>query len=210
MVKTKAASCPTMFRRIYHGCSRCNHILERSQWLLEPKDWKLQKLGSGGNGEVYRARCPETGCEHAAKFLPYSSGRWECDVTERVQKDASRHILKAICSGISKHPAGGASDSVPQIVLLLELMSEDLFEAVFTPSAISVRMLNKNCALKHVAYQLLEAVRGQYQFQSPVSDARSLTRVVDSHSRSWRHPRRCENGEPHGEVLAGVWHPEAR
>jgi len=210
MIRTKAASRPTMFRRIYHGCSRCNHILERSQWLLEPKEWKLQKLGSGGNGEVYKARCPETGCEHAAKFLPYPTGRWECDVTERVQKDASRHILRAICSGISKNPAGGASDSVPKIVLLLELMSEDLFEAVFTPSPISIGMLDKNCALKHVAYQLLEAVRGQCQPQSRTQEACPLTRVVDSHPRNRRHPRRCEDGEPYGEVLAGVRHPQAR
>lgn len=188
MIKIQAASRPTVLRRIYHGCSGCNEILERSQWLLESKDWKLQKLGSGGNGEVYKARCPETGCEHAAKFLPYPNGKWECDVTERVQKNASRHIVKAICSGMSKHPAGGASDSAPKIVLLLELMSEDLFEAVFKPSTLSDRMLYKDCALKHIAYQLLEAVRGQYQHRSRILETCSLTRVVDSHPRSRHHP----------------------
>lgn len=162
MIETQAASSSTMLRKIYHGCSRCNAILERSQWLLEPEEWKLQKLGSGGNGEVYKAWCPETGCEHAAKFLPYPNGEWECKVTERVQKAGSKHIAKAICSGLSRHLVGGASDSAPKIVLLLELMSEDLFEAVFAPSPLSTRMLDKSCALKHVAYQLLEAVRGQY------------------------------------------------
>lgn len=160
-----------MLRRIYHGCSRCDNILKRSQWLLDPKDWKLQKLGSGGNGEVYKARCPETGCEHAAKFIPYPNGGWECDVNKRVQKIESRHIVKAICSGLSKHPEGGASDSAPKIVLLLELMSEDLFEAVFAPSPIAARMLYKSCALKHVAYQLLEAVRGQYRCHSQTMPA---------------------------------------
>jgi hypothetical protein len=161
MIETQVASRSTMLRKIYHGCTRCKDLLEKSQWLLEPKDWKLQELGSGGNGEVYKARCPETGCEHAAKFLPFTNGAWECHVTEQVQKAESRHIIKAICSGMSRHPVGGASDSAPKIVLLLELMSEDLFDAIFAPSTISKRMFHKSCALKHVAYQLLDAVRGQ-------------------------------------------------
>lgn len=152
----------TMFRKRYHGCARCNDVLERSQWLLDPKDWKMQKLGSGGNGEVYKARCPETGCEHAAKFLPYPNGRWECDMTELVQRVESRHIVRAICSGVSKHPVGGASITAPKIVLLLELMSEDLFDAVFEPCTIAARMFRKRCALKHVAYQLLGAIQGRY------------------------------------------------
>lgn len=172
-----------MLRRSYHACSRCHDILERSQWLLEPRDWKLQELGSGGNGQVYKARCFETGCEHAAKFLLYPSGGWECDTTERVQRSQSRHIVRAICSGMTRHPAGGASENAPKIVLLLELMSEDLFEAVFTPSPVSVRMFRKSCALKHVAYQLLEAIRGRCQYDSQIRGPCSLTRLFDSHSR---------------------------
>jgi serine/threonine protein kinase len=148
-------------RTIYNRCGRCEDVLQRSQWLLEPTDWELEKLGSGGNGQIYKATCRETKCEHAAKFLPYGSGRWECEMTERVQEIHSKHVVKAICSGLSRNPIDGTSGAAPKIVLLLELMSEDLFEAVFAPSSLSYRMFAKPCALRHIAYQLLQGIRGQ-------------------------------------------------
>jgi serine/threonine protein kinase len=149
-------------RKVYSGCSRCEAVLQRSEWLLEPTDWKLEELGSGGNGQVYKATCVETGCEHAAKFLSYNGGEWESTMLARAHRSQSRHIVRTICAGPSRNPAGQADKGVrPQFVIISELMSEDLFSAVFEPCWLSKSLFAKGCALKHIAYQLFQSIQGK-------------------------------------------------
>jgi serine/threonine protein kinase len=149
-------------RKVYSGCSRCEAVLQRSEWLLEPTDWKLEELGSGGNGQVYKATCVETGCEHAAKFLSYNGGKWESTMLARAHRSQSRHIVRTICAGPSRNPAGQADKGVrPQFVIISELMSEDLFSAVFEPCWLSKSLFAKGCALKHIAYQLFQSIQGK-------------------------------------------------
>lgn len=149
-------------RKVYEDCRRCEILLQRSEWLLEPADWVLEELGSGGNGQVFKATCPETGCEHAAKFMSYDSGKWECAMIERVQGTRNRHIVRAICSGLTRNQVGlNDGTSYPRFVLLSELMSEDLFSAVFAPCGLSRGLFARACGLKHIAYQLLHSIKGE-------------------------------------------------
>lgn len=154
---------PDMSKKVYHGCAGCNHILHRDQWLLDSTTWDLQKIGAGGNGEIYRTACRETKCEHAAKFLPYSSGKRECDMAEKVKGVDTRFIVKAICSGVSRNPAACGAAGLPCVVLLFELMDGDLFDIILSHSSLADRMLGRGCVLRHIAYQLLEAMQGMCQ-----------------------------------------------
>lgn len=155
-------------KRIYGGCSRCEHVLRRSEWLLETAEWRLEKLGSGSNGQVYKATCLETGCEHAAKFLTVDGGQHECAMIARVLQ--SQYVVRMICSGLTKNPIICADDGRRLgFVILSELMSEDLFSAVFTPHWLSRSLVAKGCALKHIAYQVLQGIQGQCRKLDEVS-----------------------------------------
>ena len=148
--------------KVYSGCSRCEPVLRRSEWLLEPSDWNLEELGTGGNGQVYKATCVETECEHAAKFLSYDGGKHECAMLARAHRSQSRHVVRTICAGLSQNTTGLPDKGArPRFVILSELMSEDLFSAVFEPCWLSKSLLAKGCALKHIAYQLLQSITGK-------------------------------------------------
>lgn len=97
---------------------------------------------------------------HAAKFLPYPSGKRECDMNEKAESIDTRFIVKAICSGVARNPAACGAVGAPCIVLLFELMDGDLFDLVLSPSSLTSRILSRSCALRHIAYQLLEAIQG--------------------------------------------------
>ena len=148
--------------KAYSGCSRCEPVLRRSEWLLEPSDWTLEELGTGGNGQVYKATCVETECEHAAKFLSYDGGKHECAMLARAHRSQSRHVVRTICAGLSQNTTGLPDKSArARFVILSELMSEDLFSAVFEPCWLSKSLFAKGCALKHIAYQLLQSISGK-------------------------------------------------
>lgn len=111
---------------------------------------------------MYKATCPETGCEHAAKFLTVDGGQWECAMAARVLQ--SQYIVRVICSGLTKNPIACANGGQRSgFVILSELMSEDLFSAVFTPCWLSKSLVAKGCALKHIAYQVLRGIQGQFR-----------------------------------------------
>jgi hypothetical protein len=148
--------------KMFSSCSRCEPVLQRSEWLLEPSNWILEELGTGGNGQVYKATCVETGCEHAAKFLSYDGGKHECAMLARAHRSQSRHVVRTICAGLSQNTTGLPDKSArARFVILSELMSEDLFSAVFEPCWLSKSLFAKGCALKHIAYQLLQSISGK-------------------------------------------------
>lgn len=120
---------PDVLKDIYHGCGRCIHVLRRDGWLLDSVVWDLQGIGAVDNGKLHRATCRETGCEHAAKFLPCFSGKRKCNITEKMKCIDTRSIVKAICSGVSRNPAACGAAGAPRIVLLFDL----LYRLVLSP-----------------------------------------------------------------------------